>query len=127
MTTTVVFGVSLFIAVLIVMLKHLELRSSKRHFLLSPLSKFDNQVQKLMRAAENLMLTLLKSLQHLIMISLKNAINKSWLHTKNRILHEYRIREEIILGRKHIPNRGSVSFYLRKIDEAKNGNKGEIN
>jgi hypothetical protein len=43
------------------------------------------------------------------------------------ILAEYRKRQEVIMGRKNIANKGSVSFYLKKITEdKKEGEKGKI-
>ena len=36
--------------------------------------------------------------------------------------------KDILMGRRDIENKGSASFFLRKIDESKrNGKKGEIN
>jgi hypothetical protein len=53
----------------------------------------------------------------------KNLFDKA----KEKMVSEYKIRQDIIMGHKNIIDRGSASFYLKKITEHKeNGMRGKI-
>ncbi len=128
MTIIVVFASSLFIALILVLIKATELKSGKRNVGLAVISKLDSKTIWLLKTLEFRGLQLVQSLRYLVTVRAKNAIHNLLDKLWQKAINEYRARHEVIMGRKDIVNKGSVSFYLKKIDESKkNGQKGEIN
>ncbi|OHA87198.1 MAG: hypothetical protein A3A96_02585 [Candidatus Zambryskibacteria bacterium RIFCSPLOWO2_01_FULL_39_39] len=127
MATVVVFASSLFVTLSLVSLKALELNSGKKNFVLKLISKLDNGTEKLVSILKFKILQLIQSVRYIVLVEAKKVISDLFYDTQERILNEYRIKQDIMMGRKEVLNKGSVSFYLKKIAENKgNGEKGKI-
>ncbi len=70
----------------------------------------------------------IQSVRYIFLVYLPSVIDRVLERVKESILKELRSRQNVLMGQKDIENKGSVSFFLKKIDEnKKNGQKGEIN
>ena len=91
------------------------------------MGKFDHQCDYCVSGLKFRCLQFVQTIRYILFVQLKEIIKHFWSQIHERIKHEYKIRQEIIMGRKEIINNGSASFYLKKITEHKgNGEKGKI-
>ena len=127
MTTIVIFSSSLFIATAMVSVKAFELKRGQRNILLKTISKFDSELEKLVFNLKFKALQLIQSVRYIILVQIKMICKNLLIKVEKRIVEEYKIRQNALMGHKNISNKGSVSFYLKKITEQKSyAGKGKI-
>lgn len=127
MITTIIFALSLLVSLALISFKALELKRNKKNIALRLISRFDSISARLVSAFKFKALQLIQSVRYIVIIQSK-IVFRAFLHkATERALNEYHTRYDIILGHKEISNKGSVSFYLKKIAENKDsGEKGKI-
>lgn len=109
------------------MIKAIELKYGRKSFLLRIISKFDHHSISFVNKVKFKCFQIIQSIRYIFLIEVKNILENKFRNLKERVVEEYKNRESIIMGKKQIGNRGSVSFFLKKIDETKrNGHRGEI-
>ena len=123
MTTIIVFGSSLFVASALVLVRALELRRGKKNILLNFISKFDSRSDKFISDLKFRSLQLIQTVRYILLVQTKISLRNLLYKIEEKIMNEYKMRQNIIMGRREIANKGSVSFYLKKITEDK-GNMG---
>jgi hypothetical protein len=127
MTTIVVFASSLFVTSAFVSIKAVELKSGRKNIVLELIGKFDRECDHCVSVFRFRCLQFVQTIRYILFVQLKEIIKHFWNHMHQKIKHEYKIRQEIIMGRKEISSNGSASFYLKKITEDKcKGEKGKI-
>lgn len=127
MTTIFVFGSSLFIASVLVILQGLELRKSKKNIILNVLARLDPYSEKLLNMLKFRLLQAIQTVRFVLLVWSKEFARSSSNKLKDRVIREFETRRKVVMGEKEIKNNGAVSFYLRKIKEEKsNGEKGKI-
>lgn len=127
MATITIFASSLSIATVLVLIKAIELKFNKKNILLTLLGKLDNGSITLISALKFRSLQLIQSIRYIILVQSHILLSEFLDRIKDRIKNEYQIRQEMMMGRKIISSKGSVSFYLKKITEMKeNESKGKI-
>lgn len=128
MTTIVVFFSSLFMTSALVLLKAIELKREKKNFFLKIINRFDSGSNKLVNSLKFKSLQLIQIIRYIILVESKRIIEGLLSRAQEKILSEYKKRQDLIIaGKKEIMNKGSVSFYLKKIKEDKgNGQRGKI-
>jgi len=127
MATIIVFASSLFVALVLVSFKAIELRCGKRNFALGFICRFDGKLNKLISNLKFKTLQLIQSARYIVLIQIKAVCKDLLDKVEEKIANEYKIRHTMIMGHKEIVNNGSVSFYLKKITEHKgNREKGKI-
>lgn len=127
MATIVVFASSLSVASILVVTKALELKFGKRNFFLELVCRLDSKIVSLVGAFKYRCLQLIQSVRYIFLVQIKMLSKDIFLRVQEKIANEYKISQNTIMGRKDITNRGSVSFYLKKITEEKgNGMRGKI-
>jgi hypothetical protein len=119
MATIIVFASSLLILSIFLILKALELKSGNKNLLLGLISKFETEANLLVKTLKFRSLQLNQTVRYLVFVKSKLLWNEIFNKIHLAILAEYRKRQEVIMGRKNIANKGSVSFYLKKITEDK--------
>lgn len=123
MATITIFASSLSIASILVLAKALELKFGKKNIFLALISRLDNVANNLIDIFKFRSLQLIQSVRYIILVQSHILLSEFLDRIKDRIRNEYQVRQEIMMGRKVISNKGSVSFYLKKISESK-GNVG---
>jgi len=128
MATVVIFASSLFMASGLVLIKAIELRNEKKNFLLKLVNLLDSRFNKIISTLKFKSLQLIQSIRYIVLVEIKRIAKDLFYQVQEKIISEYKKRQEIIIvGKKNIVNKGSVSFYLKKIAEDKgNGEKGKI-
>lgn len=128
MTTIAVFGSSSILALFIVALKWLSVRRNKEGFLLTLLGRFNPFTERLIVDIKFRLLQIIQTIRYIFTIHIPVFIDKIVEKARQSAIKELEARRGMLLGRKDIANKGSVSFFLKKIDENKqNTEKGEIN
>lgn len=127
MTTIVVFSFSLFVAGIMVLIKVIELKRGKRNIFFKIIGKLDSLSISFVSTAKFRGLQLIQSMRYIVLVKAKTAGKEWFLKIQKLALDEYRAKRNEIMGQKEIINRGSVSFFLKKITkDRENGNKGKI-
>ncbi len=126
MVTIVVFASSLFLTSILVLAKAIELKYNKRSFLLRLIGKLDQKAEAAINRLKFLCLLLIQSVRYLVLIRLPMILKEWAMDVKTKIMAEYRAKESVVMGRKNITNKGSVSFYLKKIDQGYKNGQGKI-
>lgn len=127
MTTVVIFGSSLFLATVLVLLQAWELRRSKKNIILRIIAKLDPHAERLLETLRFRILQAIQTVRFIILVWAKEFVQSLSSRAQERLLKEFESRKEVVMGKKDIKSNGSVSFYLRKIKEEKsNGEKGKI-
>ena len=128
MATIVIFVSSLLIASALIFFKAVELKSGKRNFALGFLCRLDAKSEKLISDLRFRWSQLAQSVRYIALVQTKIICKNLLDKIEEKIMNEYRAKQSaIIMGHKNIINRGSVSFYLKKIAENKGvGEKGRI-
>jgi hypothetical protein len=125
MTTIIVFVSSLLVSAMLVLIKAIELKFGKKNFLLELVCKLDYKAVNLINTVKFRNLQLIQTIRYIILIQSKEWFRTIWHRLQERMALEYQLRQEIMMGKRNISSRGSVSFYLKKIGEEK-GAKGVI-
>ena len=96
--------------------------------MLGILNKLDDKALVFFHSTKFRSLQLIQTIRYIILVKVKELLIELFEKYKNRIIEEYRLRKNsILIGKKQIKNKGSVSFYLKKITEHKgNGERGKI-
>ncbi len=127
MVTIIVFASSLFVALVLVFIKYMELRNGNKNIILKFISKLDSKSNELVSAFKFKNLQLIQSIRYIVLVQIKKVVKDFFYETQDKILNEYKVRQSIMMGRKEIIGNGSASFYLKKITEDRsNGDKGKI-
>lgn len=128
MATTIVFASSLLVVSALIITKAIELKREKKNMILGVLSRLDSKSDRLISVIKFKSLQLVQSVRYLAIIRSKELFNEKFHNVKEKIKEELRTKHNIIImGRKEIAHKGSVSFYLKKIAEDKsNGDRGKI-
>lgn len=127
MATIWVFAASLFVALALVIIKAIELKRSKKNLFLQLISKLDSVSLSLLLRIKFRSLQFVQTARYIALVQIKLASKNMFDKMRERALSEYKLRQDRIMGRRDISNKGSVSFYLKKITEDKGNNaKGKI-
>jgi hypothetical protein len=127
MATIIVFASSLSIASILLILKAIELRFSRKNILLRFISRFDAKVLSILEVLRFRFFQLIQTVRYVLMVKSLEVFRDLFFRVEHRVMNEYRLRQENMMGRRDIINKGSVSFYLKKIAEDKGvGEKGQI-
>ncbi|MEK7635075.1 MAG: hypothetical protein AAB446_01425 [Patescibacteria group bacterium] len=118
-TTIVVFASSLFLLAVFVAIKAVEVKYEKRNLLLCLLGKCDTKSEKLVSDFKFKTLQIIQSVRYIVLVQVKEVCKTLLENVEEKIVNEYRARHMMIMGHKEIANKGSVSFYLKKINEGK--------
>lgn len=127
MTTIVVFASSLFITLAFVFIKAVELKYGKKNIILRLIGKFDTKCDQCVSGFKFKGLQLIQSIRYIFLVKIKEVYKDLFRKAEEKVMSEYKRRQDVVMGKKDITNKGSVSFYLKKITENKgNGEKGKI-
>lgn len=128
MTTIIIFCLSFFISTIFVVIKYFEIKKGNKNSMLGILNKLDDKALVFFHSTKFRSLQLIQTIRYIILVKVKELLIELFEKYKNRIIEEYRLRKNsILIGKKQIKNKGSVSFYLKKITEHKgNGERGKI-
>jgi len=129
MTTIIVFASSFFTASALVAIKAIEIKYGKKNLVLELLSLLDTKSDKFIYDVKFKALQIIQSVRYVILVQTKTVCNNLLDKVEEKTMNEYKTRHNMIMmGQKNIvTNKGSVSFYLKKITEEKyNGQKGKI-
>jgi len=128
MATVFLFVFSLLAASVLVVVKAIEIKYGKKNLILNILSKLDSKVESFVLNLKFRILQIVQSVRYVVLVRAKEVCKNFLVKIEQKIMDEYKSRQStIMMGRKDIANRGSVSFYLKKITEDKcNGQKGKI-
>jgi hypothetical protein len=128
MATIIIFASSLFVALVLITLKAFELRCGKKNFALSCICKLDSKSENLVSRLKLMWLQISQSVRYIVLVQTRKICKDLLEKIETRITNEFRARQNaIMMGHKEIMNKGSVSFYLKKIAEHKsNGGVGKI-
>lgn len=126
MTTIVVFTSSLSIVSILVLVKALELKFGRKNTFLELIRKLDNRAIAIISEVKFRNLQLIQTVRYIVLVQSKEVFRSFLDKIQEKIALEYRLRQEVVMGKRNITNRGSVSFYLKKITEEKGIEKGKI-
>ena len=127
MTTIVVFASSLFITSAFVSIKAVELKYGKKNIILRIVGKFDSKCDHCVSSLKFKGLQLIQSIRYIFLVKIKEVCKDLFRRAEEKVMNEYKKRQDVVMGKKDITSKGSVSFYLKKITENKgNGEKGKI-
>lgn len=128
MATIVVFASSLFLSSVLVLAKAIEIKREKKNFFLKIVGKLDGGLDKTLSTLKFKALQVVQTVRYILLVKSKEFFNDLFNEAKEKFLEELKNRHNIIImGRKEIAHKGSVSFYLKKITENKgHGLKGKI-
>lgn len=127
MTTITIFALSFLASLSLIAFKAIELRRGNKHFILEFINKLDSRLDKAVNLLKFKCLQLVQSLRYIVSVRGKEVVKEWLIKAEKRLVEEYHKNQDALMGKKEIINRGSVSFYLKKIKEEKeNGEKGKI-
>jgi hypothetical protein len=118
MTTITLFAGSLLVSIYLVIAKAVEIKYGKKCVSLKLLSLLDPHSQNLISGLKFRMLQIVQSVQYIILVQIRAVFINLLEKVEDKIMEEYRAKHSVLaMGRKNIVNKGSVSFYLKKITE----------
>lgn len=125
MTLIYVFGSSLLLAGLLVVIKAVEIRSQKNNILLGLFRKLEPASGRFVSWAKFSILQIIQSVRYILFVHSRVVCRNILDRIADKIMEEYKVRHNMIMGRREIVGNGSASFYLKKITETK-GSGGKI-
>lgn len=127
MTTIVVFGSSLAVALILILTKALELKYGSKNILLRLIGKADNRLELIVSKIKFRSLQLVQSIRYIIFVHGSEMFKDYIKKAEQKAVSEFKKRQDVIMGKKEIVGNRSVSFYLKKITEEKgHSEKGKI-
>ena len=119
MATITIFASSLFIATCLIFIKSIELHWGNKNPLLKLLSKFEGRAETLISSLKFRVLQLVQSVRYILFVQSRVYFRSIIEKILQKMADEYKKRQDELMGRKDIINKGAVSFYLKKITEEK--------
>jgi hypothetical protein len=119
MAIVITFVSSLLLVLILLLFKAIELRFGKRNFILELLRKLDTRSEKLISTLKFRAWQAIQSVRYLFVVKIRSVIEEWTESIQRKIIHEYKLQQNTVMGRKQIANNGSASFYLKKISEEK--------
>lgn len=126
MIAITIFGLSVLLALSIILSKLFEQRSQRANFILRLCRKFDPRAESFTNKFRFRILQLVQTVRYLFIVHLPQIMREVISEVQQGAMREYRVSQSIIMGRKNIVNKGAVSFYLKRIKEEKGSERGEI-
>jgi len=130
MATITIFASSLFVATCLVFIKSIELYWGNKNLLLKILSRFEGGAETLISSLKFRGLQLVQSVRYILFVQSRMYFRSIVEKILQKMADEYKKRQDELMGRKDIINKGAVSFYLKKITEDKTrehlGERGRI-
>lgn len=120
MTTIVVFASSFVAMSALVGFKALELKDGKKNITLKCVGLFDRKAEKLISNIKFRFVQIIQTARFLVLVQVKVIFKK----LLKKIEANIKSKQTVLMGQKNIINKGSVSFYLKKIAEDKINNGG---
>ncbi|NLE07447.1 MAG: hypothetical protein GX627_02440 [Parcubacteria group bacterium] len=120
MTTIVVFASSFVAMSALVGFKALELKDGKKNITLKCVGLFDRKAEKLISNIKFRFVQIIQTARFLVLVQVKVIFKK----LLKKIEADIKSKQTVLMGQKNIINKGSVSFYLKKIAEDKINNGG---
>lgn len=128
MATIVIFWFFLLLVLLLLLLKYFEIKKGKNIKLLQFLSHFDFFFEKCKVFVDYKLLQVKQTIKYIFVVYIPDIIGRKTQKYKENINIKINNNKEMLMGKRELENKGSSSFFLRKIDEnKKNAKKGEIN
>lgn len=127
MITSIILIFSLLFAVVFVTIKYFEIKKGKDNKFLSLLRRFDPIFEKFIQKSSFRSLQFYQILRYVCLFQSKSYCKFLISKLEEKIAAEFHARYNTIMGQRQIATNNSTSFYLKKIAETKNGNKGKIN
>jgi hypothetical protein len=127
MATIVIFASSLLIASTLLITKAIELKYGRKNFFLEIINKLDSRSNKFIFDLRFRSLQFIQIIRYILLVQTKIVMKNLLDKVEERIMNEYKLKQSVIMGRRNIVDRGSVSFYLKKITEDKgHSGRGKI-
>jgi hypothetical protein len=100
--------------------KALELKDGKKNITLKCVGLFDRKAEKLISNIKFRFVQIIQTARFLVLVQVKVIFKK----LLKKIEADIKSKQTVLMGQKNIINKGSVSFYLKKIAEDKINNGG---
>lgn len=126
MTPIIIFGLSFLITLTILAAKAFESNSQNPSFLLKLFKKLDPHAEKFIEGFKFRVLQVIQTARYIALVHAPEVLRELSHEIKESAMREYRVSQDIIMGRKNIVNKGAVSFYLKRIKEEKGTMRGQI-
>lgn len=127
MATIIVFASSLTASLALISFKAFEIKKGNKHFILEFINRLDSRLDRLVAFLKFKGLQLIQTIRYIVLIKMRDLAQNLFHKAQERLASEIKLRQEIMMGKKEIMSKGSVSFYLKKITENKGvGVKGKI-
>ena len=108
-------------------IKAIEIRNNNSSLIFRAIGRLESTADKFVGSLKSKSLQTIQRARYIVLVQSKRALGSLLHKIEDRISEEYRLRQDAIMGRKHIDNNGSASFYLKRITEGKsNGERGKI-
>lgn len=115
------------LCIVLVVIKFFEIKNNKNNRFLSLLRRFDPISERLIQQLSFRGLQFYQILRFVCMFQIKSYFKFLINKLEAKIVAEFHARYNTIMGQRQIATNNSTSFYLKKIAETKNGDKGKIN
>ena len=125
MTPIYIFAGSFLISFVILIAKVLE-RGDSSSFVLKGFRKLDPKAEKFIQEFKYRVLQVIQTVRYLALVHVPMMMKELAHEIRESAMREYRVSQDIIMGRKNIVNKGAVSFYLKRIKEEKGAVRGQI-
>jgi hypothetical protein len=126
MATIVVFGLSLFGLVLLILFKYIELRTGKRVFAHAAVTHWNSGAASLVGAVKYRIFQFIQIIRYIVLVKLPEKAQVSYSEAREVAMREIEKKREVLMGRKVLKQNGSVSFFLKKIKEEVPHGEGKI-
>lgn len=119
MATIIVFASSLVASLTLISFKAFEIKKGNKHFILEFINRLDSRLDKLVVFLKFKGLQFIQTVRYIVLIKMRDLAQNFFHKAQERLASEIKLRQEIMMGKKDIMSKGSVSFYLKKITEDK--------
>lgn len=127
MVTITVFGLALFLLILLVLIKSFELKKGGENSILKQVGRLDQSTSRIFERVSYLYKQVTQSIRYIVLVRLLNILKDNARRGLEYSKKEYEARRGAIMGKRYLSHRGSASFYLKKIaEERENTGKGKI-
>lgn len=126
MATIVVFGLALLGLLLLILFKHIELRTGRRVFAHRAVVHWNGGAASLVNTVKYRVFQFIQIIRYIILVKLPEKGRVSYNEAREVAAREIEKRREVLMGRKVLKENGSVSFFLKKIKEQVPHGEGKI-
>jgi len=120
----ILFSISLLVLLVLLIGKAIEIKRGNKNWVTAGIAKLDPKAGSLIFAVSFRIRQAIQVVKYIVLVLIPNKAESSLRQAKSTAIKEYKKQKEIVMGKKDLSSNGGASFFLKKMKEGMEAEKG---